>query len=109
MEEKEISKLIATKFTEEPEKSIENFFTLKLQPIFKLVVPRLWVPLTIAFASLLLFGFVDQTREIYRSFALDKDIPKIILSTLSVLVLSYFVRWWYLCSLSCCHYIIEIE
>ncbi len=51
------------------------------------------VPLTIALFSLLLFVFVDQTLDIYRSIALENDIDKATISTLFVTILSILV--WY--------------
>ncbi len=75
------------------EEKKKNFFTNVLSPFMKRTVPSLWVPLTTALTALILFAFVDQTLEIYRSFALDKDKSKIVWSTLCVLLLSLVV--WY--------------
>ena len=57
------------------------------------VVLYLWVPLTTALISLILFSSVDQTLEIYRAFAQDKATWKIFLSSFFVFWLSLFV--WY--------------
>ena len=51
----------------------------------------LWIPITIAWVSFELFYNVDQTKEIYRSFAQDEDWRKIILSTIFVFGLSFFI------------------
>ena len=73
-------------------KDIGNCFENNIKPIFTTLL-YLRVPLTIALFSLLIFVFVDQTLEIYRSIALDKDIYKATLSTFSVTILSILV--WY--------------
>ena len=53
----------------------------------------LWVPLTTALISLILFSSVDQTLEIYRAFAQDEAKGKIFLSSFFMFWLSFFV--WY--------------
>ena len=71
---------------------IGNFIENKIKPIFTTLL-YLRVPLTIALFSLLLFVFVDQTLDIYRSIALENDIDKATISTLFVTILSILV--WY--------------
>ena len=62
---------------------------------FRDVVLHLWVPIFSAILSLILFGKVDQTQDIYRSFIEDVEVSgfKIFLGTFLVFLLSVLV--WY--------------
>jgi len=64
-----------------------NCFENQLKPFTRFLV-YLKVPLTIAIVSCIFFGSLDQTIEVYRVIAFDRNILQAIYSTLSVVFLS---------------------
>lgn len=64
----------------------------QLESIFNTVV-YFRIPLAIAFLAFVIFPWVPQTVEIYRSIAQDNDILKAVLSTTFVFLLSLLI--WY--------------
>jgi hypothetical protein len=58
---------------------------------FRDILFYLWIPATSSVISFLLFGFVDQSIEIYHSLILEQNIPQSFFATLFVFWLSFFV------------------
>ena len=52
---------------------------------------HLWVPACLGFANFILFGYVDQTLEIYRSLIEDENVLQIILSIFNAFWTSIFI------------------
>jgi hypothetical protein len=67
-----------------------NWFENQLKPIAKFLI-YLRVPLTVAIAAWCFFSQIDQTIEVYRAIALDKNVPQAVFSTVFVVLLSVFV------------------
>jgi hypothetical protein len=67
-----------------------EFIDRQVKPVAKFLI-YLRVPLTVALASYFVLTQVDQTIEVYRSIALDKNYLEGILATASVTILTFFV------------------
>src|SRR6476469_5025134 len=67
-----------------------NWFENQLKPIAKFLI-YLRVPLTVAIAAWYFFTQIEQTIEVYRAIALDKNVPQAVFSTVFVVLLSVFV------------------
>jgi hypothetical protein len=66
---------------------ISNWFENQLKPIVRFLI-YLRVPLTIAVASGYVFTQIDQTIEVYRVIAFDRNVAQAVFSTVLVVVLS---------------------
>ena len=66
---------------------ISNWFENQLKPIVRFLI-YLRVPLTIAVASGYVFTQIDQTIEVYRVIAFDRNVAQAVFSTVLVVLLS---------------------
>jgi len=71
-------------------KIISNWFENQLKPIVQFLI-YLRVPLTIAVVSWYFYTQIDQTIEVYRVIAFDKNVAQAVFSTVFVVLLSVFV------------------
>jgi hypothetical protein len=81
--------------------SIAQSFEKHLEPLVQFII-YLRIPLTIAGVSYLFFSQIDQSVEVYRAIALNKDISQALLSTAFIFLLS-LVIWYTARSLESCY------